>query len=113
MNRRRRKTLLGAAMAVVAVGVVGATVTAFADEQAPTSAELLAQCGSADSCVYHPASYWLSVGSEHQVGDAAYNCTSTSQQLQINWSETTGTTDSVAVSASVAASVYNIAGASV
>jgi hypothetical protein len=99
MNRRKKLSML-----VVAITTVGATAltpaAAQADEEQPTTRELLDQCDNGtDKCVFHPAGAPVdSMGDAHQVGDSFFNCTKDMQRSTVGWSDTTGETNTVGVS---------------
>ncbi|MCH6162657.1 hypothetical protein [Streptomyces marispadix] len=101
MNRRKKLSML-----VVAITTVGATAltpsAAQADEEQPTTRELLEQCNNGtDKCVFHPSGAPVdSMGEPHQVGDSAFNCTKDLQRSTVGWSDTTGETNTVGVSMS-------------
>ncbi|QPP06530.1 DUF4148 domain-containing protein [Streptomyces bathyalis] len=101
MNRRNKLSLL-----VVAVATLGATAiapsSAQADEEQPTTRELLEQCNNGtDKCIFHPSGAPVdSMGEAHQVGDSAFNCTKDLQRSAVSWSDTTGETNTVGVSMS-------------
>lgn len=110
---RARAVHLG--IASVALALAGGLLTApqAMAASAPTNAELLAQCATADLCAFHPQSYTTYIGPEHQVGATAYNCASTAADHAVSWSDTTGETNSVGVSISVSAKFWQIYEASV
>ncbi|OEV12692.1 hypothetical protein AN218_07105 [Streptomyces nanshensis] len=94
-------------MLVVAVATLGATAMtpaspAQADDDQPTTRELLEQCDDGtDLCVFHPSGSPVdSMGDPHQVGDSAFNCTKDLQRSTVGWSDTTGETNTVGVSMS-------------
>jgi hypothetical protein len=93
-------------MLVVAITTVGATAltpsAAQADEEQPTTRELLEKCNDGtDKCVFHPSGAPVdSMGEPHQVGDSAFNCTKDLQRSTVGWSDTTGETNTVGVSMS-------------
>jgi hypothetical protein len=101
MNRRKKLSML-----VVAITTVGATAltpsAAQADEEQPTTRELLEKCNDGtDKCVFHPSGAPVdSMGEPHQVGDSAFNCTKDLQRSTVGWSDTTGETNTVGVSMS-------------
>jgi hypothetical protein len=102
MNRRKKMSML-----VVAIATAGATAltpisAAQADDEQPTTRELLEQCDNGtDKCVFHPAGAPVdSMGEPHQVGDSAFNCTKDMQRSAVGWSDTTGETNTVGVSMS-------------
>ncbi|WP_107421383.1 DUF4148 domain-containing protein [Streptomyces nanshensis] len=102
MNRRKKMSML-----VVAVATLGATAMtpaspAQADDDQPTTRELLEQCDDGtDLCVFHPSGSPVdSMGDPHQVGDSAFNCTKDLQRSTVGWSDTTGETNTVGVSMS-------------
>ncbi|RAJ63269.1 hypothetical protein K378_03380 [Streptomyces sp. Amel2xB2] len=102
MNRRKKMSML-----VVAVATLGATAMtpaspAQADDEQPTTRELLEQCDDGtDLCVFHPSGSPVdSMGDAHQVGDSAFNCTKDLQRSTVGWSDTTGETNTVGVSMS-------------
>jgi len=101
MNRRKKLSML-----VIAVTTLGATAlfptAAQADEEQPTTRELLEKCNDGtDVCVFHPSGLPEdSMGEAHQVGDSAFNCTADLQRSTVGWSDTTGETNSVGVSLS-------------
>jgi hypothetical protein len=101
MNRRKKLSML-----VVAITTVGATAltpsAAQADEEQPTTRELLEKCNDGtDKCVFHPSGAPVdSMGEPHQVGDSAFNCTKDLQRSTVGWSDTTGETNTVGFSMS-------------
>src|SRR5436305_704237 len=109
MRRRNKKLLLGTMMAVVTLGLGGVTFTAFADDQPPSDDVLFGQCQKdPTACTFHPQEFWQDTAPEQPVGDAAFNCSAQDQQLQITWSQTTGTSTNVEASVSVGASLFKI-----
>lgn len=98
---------------VVRVGTVVAATVAVATSvvvspanaaDAPSNRELLQSCHrEAQYCEFHPQSYRLYSGPEHQVGGLAYNCATQTNPHQISWSDTTESrnTFGIAVTASV------------
>jgi hypothetical protein len=68
----------------------------------PTARELLDKCDNGtDVCDFHPAgppAEYTDAG--HQVGEATYNCTGDLQRSTVNWSDTTGESNSFGVSLS-------------
>ena len=86
---------------LTAAGLAMAAPSAYA-EDAPTARELLDQCDNGtDTCDFHPAGAPEEyTGAGHQVGDSAYNCTPDLQRSTVNWSDTTGESNSFGVSLS-------------
>lgn len=99
MTRRKKLSML-----VIAFTTAGATAlfpaAAQADEEQPTTRELLEQCNNGtDVCVFHPSGTPVdSMGEAHQVGDSAFNCTKDRQRSSVGWSDTTGESNTVGVS---------------
>ncbi|HWM38280.1 MAG TPA: hypothetical protein VNS49_14305 [Streptomyces sp.] len=99
MTRRKKLSML-----VIAITTLGATAlfptSATADEEQPTTRELLEKCNDGtDVCVFHPSGLPEdSMGDAHQVGDSAFNCTKDLQRSTVGWSDTTGETNTVGVS---------------
>jgi hypothetical protein len=93
----------------VAALALGASLLAAPQSYAadsPTTKELLNACSWADLCQFHPQSYSTYTGPRHQVGSTAYNCASQTNQHRIDWSDTTGTTNSVGVAIEVSAKFW-------
>lgn len=86
---------------LTAAGLVLTAPGASADG-GPTARELLDKCDNGtDSCVFHPAGPPEEhTGAGHQVGEAAFNCTGDLQRSTVNWSDTTGESNSFGVSLS-------------
>ncbi|MFC8436004.1 hypothetical protein [Streptomyces sp. NPDC057253] len=102
-NSVKRRYRTAAAVGALAVGAsLLAAPQALAADQ-PTPRQLLDACSWADVCDFHPQSYWTYTGPRHQVGSSAFNCGSTTNQHAINWSDTTGSSNTfgVAISQSV------------
>ena len=102
MNRRKKMSMLAVAVATLgatALTPASASAAQTADDQ-PTTRELLEQCDNGtDKCVFHPAGAPVeSMGEAHQVGDMAFNCTTEKQRSSVQWSDTTGETNTVGVS---------------
>jgi hypothetical protein len=102
---QHRKLKIGATTLVVAAITTAGAVSARAEDQ-PTVQELLEACDWADYCAFKPADFWQTVSDEHQVGDSAWNCSSTDQALEIGWSETKGSSNSVGVAVTAEASFF-------
>ncbi|WP_075736623.1 hypothetical protein [Streptomyces acidiscabies] len=101
----------GKAASAVAALAFGASLLAAPQamaEDTPTTGQLLGACSWADLCEFHPQSYWTYAGPAHQVGSTAYNCGSQTNQHSINWSDTTGTTNSVGVSVSAGVKFFEV-----
>ncbi|MFD4604603.1 hypothetical protein ACFWPQ_42140 [Streptomyces sp. NPDC058464] len=116
--RNKRSSAKGALRAAGVVGALalGASLMAvpqsYADSS-PSVSELLNACSWADLCQFHPQSYTAYVGPKHQVGTTAYNCASQTNQHRIDWSDTTGATNSVGVSISASVKFWEVYEASV
>ncbi|NLU74835.1 hypothetical protein HCC61_19510 [Streptomyces sp. HNM0575] len=101
MTRRKKLSML-----VIAITTAGTTAlfptAAQADDEQPTTRELLEKCNDGtDLCVFHPSGQPVdSMGDAHQVGDSAFNCTKDLQRSTVGWSDTTGETNTVGVSMS-------------
>ncbi|GAQ56046.1 hypothetical protein [Streptomyces acidiscabies] len=101
----------GKAASAVAALAFGASLLAAPQamaEDTPSTRQLLDACSWADLCEFHPQSYWTYTGPAHQVGSTAYNCGSQTNQHSINWSDTTGTTNSVGVSVSSGVKFFEV-----
>ncbi|NEB03451.1 hypothetical protein [Streptomyces sp. SID13726] len=112
---RRLTRAAGVATALtLGASLMAVPQTAFAADS-PTTQDLLSKCGtsSVDLCEFHATTYWTYTGPNHQVGTTAYNCASQTNQHRIDWSDTTGTTDSVGVSISASAGFWKVYEASV
>jgi len=106
----RSVTRLSRSAGILAALTVGASLLAAPSasaEDTPSTRQLLEACSWADLCEFHPQSYWTYTGPKHQVGSTAFNCGSQVNQHRIDWSETTGTTNSVGVSVEVTAKYWN------
>lgn len=91
-------------MALTAASMVGAGILfsappAHADD-GPTIRELLEECDeSTDVCEFHPdGPRELFTTDSNVVGDAVYNCTSSEQNMTVEWSDTTTQSNSVGIS---------------
>lgn len=101
---------------IVAALTVGASLLAVPSasaEDTPSSRQLLDACGWADLCEFHPQSYWTYTGPNHQVGSTAFNCASQTNQHRIDWSDTTGATNSLGVSIEAGVKFWGVYEASV
>ncbi|MCX5049646.1 MULTISPECIES: hypothetical protein [unclassified Streptomyces] len=99
-SRKRMFRTAGVIGALALGASLMAAPQASADDS-PTTQQLLDACSWADSCTFHPTSYWTYTGPTHQVGSTAFNCASQTNQHRIDWSDTTASTNSVGVSISV------------
>jgi hypothetical protein len=94
---------------VLAALTVGASLLAAPQasaEDTPSPRQLLEACDWADLCEFHPQSYSTYTGPRHQVGSTAFNCGSQTNQHRIDWSDTTGSTNSLGVSVAVTAKYW-------
>ncbi|MCL8014922.1 hypothetical protein [Streptomyces sp. AS02] len=116
LRRNNSTKRLSRAAGAVAALTVGASLLAAPTASAadtPSTRQLLDACGWADLCDFHPQSYWTYTGPRHQVGSTAYNCGTQTNQHRIDWSDTTGATNSVGVSISASAKFWGVYEASV
>jgi hypothetical protein len=102
-----RKHTARTAFAVAGTGLLTAAGLAMAApsasaEDTPTGRELLDQCDNGtDTCDFHPSGAPEEyTGAGHQVGETAFNCTPDLQRSTVNWSDTTGESNSFGVSLS-------------
>lgn len=96
----KRLSRTAGTVAALAMGasLIGAP-QAFADSD-PGVANLLNACSWADSCQFHPQSFWTYTGPVHQVSQLQFNCTNANSTQSVNWSETTSSANSVGVNIS-------------
>ncbi|MEX3104078.1 MULTISPECIES: hypothetical protein [unclassified Streptomyces] len=102
---------LGRAAGAIAALAFGASLLGAPNavaEDTPSTRQLLDACSWADLCEFHPQSYWTYAGPAHQVGGTAFNCGSQTNQHSINWSDTTGTTNSVGVTVSSGVKFFEV-----
>jgi hypothetical protein len=88
------------AVAALALGASLMAVPQASAEDGPSTKELLDACSWADLCEFHPTEYTTYTGPKHQVGTTAFNCASQTNQHRIDWSDTTGSTNTVGVTIS-------------
>lgn len=96
----RLKPRAAAAAGALALGASLLAAPQASADSVPSTADLLAACSWADYCQFHPQSYWTYIGPAHQVGPTVFNCGSVTDSQTINWSDTTGSSNSVGVSVS-------------
>jgi hypothetical protein len=104
----KRLSRTAGAVAALTVGASLLAAPQASAEDTPSTRQLLDACSWADLCEFHPQSYSTYVGPNHQVGSTAFNCASQSNPHQINWSDTTGTTNSVGVSVSASYKFWEV-----
>lgn len=95
------KRLMAAVVAsLVGVGIIFSAPPAMADDDGPTIRELLDECDDGtDYCEFRPdGPAELFTTDSKMVGDEVYNCTSSDQNMTVEWSDTTSQSNSVGVS---------------
>ncbi|MDQ1290047.1 MAG: hypothetical protein QG622_3613 [Actinomycetota bacterium] len=99
----RLTTRTVAAAAVAVATMAGTTVLAgkaLAEEQPPTSMELLMKCrNGADFCEFHAeGGPTVFAGDRHQIGTTLFNCGPGASTKQVTWIDGTSETNSLGVS---------------
>ncbi|WP_105968149.1 hypothetical protein [Streptomyces geranii] len=102
-TRLKNRSIKGRAAGTIAVLTLGASLIAAPSASADTDpgpARLLQACNNheTDVCEFHPQSYTSYIGPIHTVGDLLYNCGRNVNTTTVNWTDTTGSTNSVGVS---------------
>ncbi|MEU6350225.1 hypothetical protein ABZ896_12940 [Streptomyces sp. NPDC047072] len=98
---RKRPLRTAGAVAALALGASLMAVPQASAADSPTTKQLLDACGkTTDLCEFHATSYWTYTGPTHQVGSTAFNCASQTNQHRIDWSDTTGSTNTFGISIS-------------
>jgi hypothetical protein len=120
-SRIGRKAMLGSAMAVVVIGGSAVALAANAAEgEVYDQAQLLNACneetdlyGKADKCRFEPATYDPFTADLKQVSGVAKNCGSEAITQSVSWSDTTSETNSIEVSVTAKANIFDIISVSV
>lgn len=103
---RKRPSALAALAALTATTLLMLTLpasgaAASTNGDSPTVKELLDRCGSADFCQFHltgPVEHYTAQG---DVAGRSANCTGRSQDLEVSWSASASTSNSIGVSLEV------------
>ena len=101
------------AVAALALGASLMAAPQASAEDGPSVKELLDACSWADMCQFNPTGYTTYTGPKHQVGTTAYNCASQTNQHRIDWSDTTGSTNTVGVTITAEAKFFEVYSASI
>lgn len=102
----RRLSRTAGVLTALTVGASLLAAPQASAEDTPSPRQLLDACSWADLCEFHPQSYSTYTGPNHQVGTTAFNCGSQTDQHRIDWSDTTGTTNSLGVSVELTAKYW-------
>jgi hypothetical protein len=101
------------AVAALALGASLMAAPQATAADSPTTKELLDACSWADLCEFHATDYWTYTGPTHQVGSTAFNCASQTNQHRIDWSDTTGSTNTFGISVSASYEWFKVFTASI
>lgn len=106
-TRSRKAGLLAVLLTISGLAVAP---HAQADDDTPTYAELLTECGNGTkTCVFHPSgSPEIFTGAQHQVGDDAFNCTALTQRTSIAWADTTEETNSLGITITTKSTFFEV-----
>ncbi|MEU6255394.1 hypothetical protein [Streptomyces sp. NPDC047043] len=104
--KRTLRTAGAVAALTLGASLMAAPQASAADS--PTTKELLDACSWADLCEFHATNYWTYTGPNHQVGTTAYNCASQTNQHRIDWSDTTGSTNTFGISISASYEFFKV-----
>jgi hypothetical protein len=105
-------TRLLATVALTSLVSIGLVSTAHADD-APTTEELLEKCDGADFCEFTPTSNEPFLTDSERVSPMSPNCNTSIVDLQANWSQTKGSSDSVGGSVTASSGVMGLFEASI
>ncbi|MEU0374709.1 hypothetical protein ABZ070_31770 [Streptomyces sp. NPDC006283] len=103
------------ALTATVLGTLAATALPATAEEQPTSAQILADCGSGEGkCTFNsPEIGEAYLGEPRQVSDLLYNCTTSPASQTMSWADTVGSSHSVGGSVTVGGGIEGIITASV
>ncbi|MBC7633391.1 hypothetical protein [Aeromicrobium sp.] len=102
-------------VAVLGIASIFATMSASGAhaEDAPSTEELLQKCDGADYCEFTPTSNEPFLSKSEQVSPMSPNCNQSIVDLQADWSQTKGSSDSVGGSVTASSGVMGLFEASI
>lgn len=89
------------------------TTGAYAEDVPPTTEQLLEKCDGADYCEFTPTSNEPFLSPAEQVSPMSPNCNNSIVDLQADWSQTKGSSDSVGGSVTASSGVMGLFEASI